>query len=99
MPGLGQTVTYTLTAADARIITDRRSRAELAAAEPPHVIGPGGAPVAQGDRCAAIIVLVRNAIEPEASVALQVVLNGTDTHWVELAYEGTGPGTWCWPDV
>lgn len=98
MPGLGQTVTYVLTAADARIITDRRRRAELAAAEPPHVIGPGGAPVAQGDRCAAVVVLVRG-VDPDAGVALQVLLNGNDTHWVEISTEGTIPGTWCWPDV
>lgn len=96
MPGLGQTVHYTLTRLDAQRITQRRERAELAAAEPPHVLGPSGAPVQAGDIYPAAVVRV---VSLDGPVNLQVWLDGNDVHWVERVDHGPGEGCWDWPSL
>jgi hypothetical protein len=96
VPGLGQTVLYTLNQLDVDVITQQRENARLAAAEPPYVIGRSGNPVQVGDVYAADVVRVRG-LDPEAGVNLQVRLDGNDVHWVEHVTEGTAPGYWAWP--
>ena len=95
VPGLGQIVHYRLSELDAVVINDRRARAELAALRPPHPVGPCGSPVAEGDLFPAVVV--RSGPHPGAEINLQVVLDGTDQHWAQYVTEGTGPGTWAWP--
>lgn len=96
MPALGQTVQYMLTTLDVDHITRRRAAAERAAADPPHLIGPSGADVAEGDIYPAIVVRV---ISLDGPVNLQVWLDGNDTLWTERVEEGTTPGHWAWPDM
>jgi hypothetical protein len=98
VPRLGQDLLYCLTKLDAEQITDRRQRAAQAAVEWPHTIGPTGADVAEGDLYPATVVRLVS-LDPEDGLNLQVALDGTDTHWVQRAIEGTEPGTWCWPDI
>jgi hypothetical protein len=98
VPGLGQTVLYTLTVLDAEVITGQRELARHAAAEPPYVIGRSGNEVRAGDVYAADVVRVRS-IDPDAGINLQVRLDGNDVHWVEHVTEGTSPGTWAWPQA
>lgn len=96
MPTLGQSVLYVLTELDAEVITDRRRRAEQAAAETGGPYGPCGADVSEGDLYPAVVVRAHSLDGP---LSLQVFLDGTDTHWAQHVDHGTTPGTWCWPDM
>lgn len=96
VPGLGLIVQYTLTSLDAEAIAQRRAAAQLAAANPPHLIGPSGADVHAGDIYAAVVVRVRSL---DGALNLQVLLDGNDTLWVEHVEEGTTPGHWSWPGL
>lgn len=96
MPGLGQDVWYTLTAQDVQLITDRRRAAEQAATQWPHLIGPRGSEVAEGDLVAAKVVKIHALDGP---LSLQVYLDGNDTLWAEHISEGNTPGHWSWPDL
>lgn len=98
MPALGQTVAYCLNRLDVEVINERRRRAERAAAEPPHPVGPSGAPVAEGDVYAAVVVRMAS-LDPDDGLNLQVLLDGDDTLWVQRVIEGTGPGSWSWPEL
>lgn len=96
MPGLGQTVLYTLTPADARLITDLRARAEQAATVWPHATGPTGAPVHAGDTFPAVVVRV---VSLDGPINLQVLLDGNHAYWAQHIEQGTTPGHWAWPDL
>jgi hypothetical protein len=98
VPRLGQDLLYCLTKLDADQITDSRQRAAQAGVEWPHQITSTGADVAEGDLYPAKVVRLLS-LDPEDGLNLQVFLDGTDTHWVQMAAEGIGPGTWCWPDI
>lgn len=85
-PTIGRIVLYTLSAEDAVAIT--RHRAALVGAE--------GNRVEEGQVFPAMVVRVWGDA-PEASVQLQVFLDGNDAHWATSVKEGEGPRTWAWP--
>ena len=107
-PAVGRIVHYTLTQAEADAINKLRAdyhafKKGITAPPTPGLPGADGHVVHIGNWCEAgqtyPAVVVRNFPGETAGLAnLQVLLDGTDTHWVTSRAEGEGPGTWSWPE-
>lgn len=80
-PTLGRIVLYTLTDADADVITQSRAGALI------------GNPARAGEQYPAMVVRTFGG----DAVNLQVHLDGGDLYWATSRQEGDQPGTWCWP--
>lgn len=99
-PTVGRTVHYILTAQDALSINKRRTTPDAVksrAAEGKWSQGAQahmGNPAQEGQHMAAVIV----AAWGNQSCNLQVLLDGTDSHWVTSVGQGDTPGTWHWPE-
>lgn len=99
-PTLGRVVIYTLSEDDAKTINKRRADFEVEKRrifnDPGSAlgyIGHFGNQVEAGMECAADVVRVWS----EATVNLQVKLDGNDVLWRTSATLGDGPGKWAWP--
>ena len=96
-PALGRIVLYRLTGGDALAVNRRREDfrryTQEAGAHTGHV-GHSGNHVKEGDEFPAMVVRTWST---DASVNLQVHLDGNDTLWATSREEGDGPGCWHWP--
>jgi hypothetical protein len=86
IPSVGRIVHYTLTPRDATQIAEHRARNR----------GEAGGEVQAGDVLPMLIVKVWGQAE-QSAVNGQVMLDGNDSHWVQSACLGEGPGTFRWP--
>ncbi|MFI2367311.1 hypothetical protein [Streptomyces sp. NPDC018833] len=101
VPTVGRIVHYTLSLQDADAVNRRRAEATSARASEnpeirPRYVAHVGNHASAGDVFPAMVVRVWQG--DEASVQLQVFLDGNDTYWATSRREGTGPGTWSWPE-
>ncbi len=98
-PSIGRVVHYVLTEDDATQINRRRTTGQSIGERIKEKIWPIGAQAHigntahEGDHYPTVVVKVW----PE-SINGQATLDGNDTFWVTSRQEGTGPGTWHWPE-
>ena len=96
-PDLGCMVRYRLTGGDALAVNRRREDFRIhagAVIANTGYVGHTGNHVKDGDEFPAMVV---RAWSTDASVNLQVHLDGNDTLWATSREEGDGPGCWHWP--
>jgi hypothetical protein len=103
-------VHYVLSAADAaqinrrrttsREIADRMKQGMLTSGPPMRSVWPEGAQAHIGNSVAEHDVFAMMAVRiwPDGCANGQVFLDGTDVFWALSVLEGTGPGTWHWPE-
>ena len=85
-PTIARTVLYSLSEADARLITEQRTQN-----------GVTGNFVEEGQTYPAVVVRIFPG-NPHGVVSLKVLLDGPDTYWATSRHEGDEPGTWAWPE-
>ncbi|HEY6116972.1 MAG TPA: hypothetical protein VI172_13540 [Candidatus Dormibacteraeota bacterium] len=85
-PTIARTVLYSLSEADARLITEQRTQN-----------GVTGNFVEEGQAYPAVVVRIFPG-NPHGVVNLKVLLDGPDTYWATSRHEGDEPGTWAWPE-
>lgn len=97
-PSIGRIIHYALSQQDAEAINRRRKdfHDSRGAAERSGFVGHVGNHADEGDVCPAVVVRVWD--ESTITLNLQVLLDGNDTYWATSRAEGTGPGTWAWPE-
>lgn len=102
-PTPGRIVLYTLSEDDALAVNRRRDdfatwHAGAGVGFDTGLIAHVGNATAEGNVYPAMIVRVWSRENPDAPVNLQVHLDGNDTYWAPSRIEGTGPGSWAWPE-
>ncbi len=102
-PSVGRVVHYKLSAEDALKVNRRRTTG----ASIGERIGAGswplgaqahiGEPAREGETFPLIVTRTGSSASGADVVNGQVLLDGNDTFWVQVAAEGDGPGHWSWP--
>lgn len=97
-PSIGRIVHYTVNQHEADQINRRRQdfHESRSASERTGFVGHFGNWVTEGDVFPAMVVRVHE--EAQVTINAQVFLDGNDVYWATSRAEGTGSGTWAWPE-
>ena len=94
-PSIGRIVHYILTEKDAREVNRRRVAVTNDERWPPGAQAHVGNPVHAGEHVPMIVCFI---FVDDDLVNGQVFLDGSDSLWQSSVEEGTGLGTWHWPE-